>query len=65
MLLREQLGIEADALAYPVGATSSFSDQTQQLVQEVGYRAAFSFHGGTNLPGMTRRYDVKRVGVGP
>jgi len=63
-LLREQLGIEADALAYPVGATSSFSDQTQQLAQEVGYRAAFSFHGGTNLPGMTRRYDVKRVAVG-
>jgi peptidoglycan/xylan/chitin deacetylase (PgdA/CDA1 family) len=63
-LLREQLGIEADALAYPVGATSSFSDHTQQLAQEVGYRAAFSFHGGTNLPRMTRRYDVKRFGVG-
>ena len=62
-LLREQLGIEADALAYPIGATSSFSDQTQQLAQEVGYRAAFSFHGGTNLPGMTRPYDVKRVAV--
>lgn len=63
-LLRGQLGIEADALAYPVGATSSFSDQTQQLAQEVGYRAAFSFHGGTNLPGMTKPYDVKRIGVG-
>jgi peptidoglycan/xylan/chitin deacetylase (PgdA/CDA1 family) len=62
-LLKKQLGIEADVLAYPVGATSSFSDQTQQLAQEVGYRAAFSFHGGTNLPGMTRRYDIKRLGV--
>jgi peptidoglycan/xylan/chitin deacetylase (PgdA/CDA1 family) len=63
-LLKEQLGIEAEALAYPVGITTSFSDQTQQLARETGYRAAFSFHGGTNLPGMTRRYDVKRVGVG-
>jgi peptidoglycan/xylan/chitin deacetylase (PgdA/CDA1 family) len=63
-LLREQLGIEADALAYPVGALSSFSDQTQQLAQEVGYRAAFSCHGGTNLPGVTRRYDIKRVPIG-
>jgi peptidoglycan/xylan/chitin deacetylase (PgdA/CDA1 family) len=63
-LLREELGIEADALAYPVGATNSFSDQTQQLAEEVGYRAAFSFHGGTNLHGTLRRYDLKRVGVG-
>jgi peptidoglycan/xylan/chitin deacetylase (PgdA/CDA1 family) len=62
--LREQLGIEPDALAYPVGGTSSFSDQTQQLARECGYRAAFSFHGGTNLPRVARRYDVKRVGVG-
>jgi peptidoglycan/xylan/chitin deacetylase (PgdA/CDA1 family) len=63
-LLREQLGIEAEALAYPVGAPSSFSDQTQRLAHEVGYRAAFSFHGGTNQHGMMRRYDLKRVGIG-
>jgi peptidoglycan/xylan/chitin deacetylase (PgdA/CDA1 family) len=63
-VLREELGIEADALAYPLGHTTSFSEQTQQLASQTGYRAAFSFHGGTNLPGMTRRYDVKRVGVG-
>jgi peptidoglycan/xylan/chitin deacetylase (PgdA/CDA1 family) len=60
-LLREQLGIAAEVLAYPVGAKSSFSDQTRQLAQEVGYHAAFSFYGGTNLPGRTQRYDVKRV----
>lgn len=62
--LREGLGCGVDALAYPVGGTSSFSEQTQQLAKEAGYRTAFSFHGGTNLPGMTRPYDVKRVGVG-
>ncbi len=63
-LLRRQLGIKAEALAYPVGHSNSFSYETQQVAQEVGYRAAFSFYGGTNLPGMTRRYDVKRIGVG-
>ena len=63
-LLKERLGIEADALAYPVGSTSSFSDQTQQLAREAGYHSAFSFHGGTNLPGTTRRFDIKRVSVG-
>jgi peptidoglycan/xylan/chitin deacetylase (PgdA/CDA1 family) len=63
-ILREQLGMEIDALAYPVGTATSFSDQTQQLAQEVGYRAAFSFYGGTNLPRMTQRYNIRRVGVG-
>jgi peptidoglycan/xylan/chitin deacetylase (PgdA/CDA1 family) len=63
-LLKEQLGMEIDALAYPVGAATSFSDQTQQLAREVGYRAAFSFYGGTNLPRMTQRYNIRRVGVG-
>jgi hypothetical protein len=63
-LIKEQLGIEAGALAYPVGGTSCFSERTRQLAHEAGYRAAFSFYGGTNLPGETRAYDVKRVGVG-
>ena len=63
-LLRERLGVSADALAYPVGSANSFSERTRQLAREAGYRAAFSFHGGTNLPGMTRRYDIKRAGVG-
>jgi len=64
VLLREHLGIEAAALAYPVGGATSFSGQTQELAGETGYRAAFSFFGGTNLPGITPRYDVKRAGVG-
>jgi len=62
--LEQRLGIEIDALAYPVGGTNSFSEQTQQLAKDAGYRAAFSFHGGTNLPGKMRPYDVKREGVG-
>src|SRR3974390_3781898 len=60
-ILKKQLGIDVDTLAYPFGATSSFSEKTQKLAEEAGYRAAFSFHGGTNLPGLTRRYDIKRV----
>jgi peptidoglycan/xylan/chitin deacetylase (PgdA/CDA1 family) len=63
-LLTEQLGIQVDTLAYPVGNAASFSDQTQRLARELGYRTAFSFYGGTNLPGMTPPFDVKRVGVG-
>ncbi|MCZ2154300.1 MAG: hypothetical protein LC114_10455, partial [Bryobacterales bacterium] len=42
----------------------SYTSQTQEIAREAGYRIAFSFHGGSNLPGATPRYDVKRVGVG-
>jgi|HubBroStandDraft_6_1064221.scaffolds.fasta_scaffold34562_3 peptidoglycan/xylan/chitin deacetylase (PgdA/CDA1 family) len=63
LLLSSELGIEAEALAYPVGAKATFSDETQQVARDVGYRVAFSAHGGTNLPGATSRYDVKRVGI--
>jgi hypothetical protein len=63
-ILAVQLGINVDALAYPVGNVNSFSDQTEKLAREAGYRASFSFYGGTNKAGMTRSYDIKRVGVG-
>lgn len=63
-LLREQLCIEADTLAYPVGGRESFSEQTQVLAKELGYRAAFSFHGGTNIPGKTFPFDIKRIAIG-
>jgi peptidoglycan/xylan/chitin deacetylase (PgdA/CDA1 family) len=62
-ILKEQLGVEADVLAYPVGGRTSFTEQTQTLAHEAGYRAAFSFYGGTNLPGNTSRYDVRRIGI--
>jgi hypothetical protein len=63
-LLRQHLSIEADVLAYPVGAPSSISNQTQESARETGYRAAFSCYGGTNLAGATKPFDIKRVSVG-
>ena len=63
-ILKEQLGVEADVLAYPVGGRSSFTDQTQMIAREAGYRAAFSYYGGTNLPGNTSPYDVNRIAMG-
>lgn len=62
-ILKERLSMEPDALAYPVGARDSFTERTQELAREAGYRIAFSFHGGTNLPGTTRAFDVKRIAV--
>ena len=60
-ILKEQLGAEGDVLAYPVGIRSSFTRQTETLARDAGYRAAFSFYGGTNIPGKTSCFDLKRV----
>jgi peptidoglycan/xylan/chitin deacetylase (PgdA/CDA1 family) len=62
--LRDQLGSEVDVLAYPVGGRTSFTEQTQNAAREAGYRAAFSFYGGTNLSGSISPYDVNRIGIG-
>jgi peptidoglycan/xylan/chitin deacetylase (PgdA/CDA1 family) len=62
-ILKKELGVEADALAYPVGGKISFTDQTQNTARDAGYRAAFSFYGGTNLPGKISPYDVARIGI--
>jgi peptidoglycan/xylan/chitin deacetylase (PgdA/CDA1 family) len=62
-ILKEELGVEVDVLAYPVGHTDSFSDETQELAREAGYRGAFSHYGGTNLRGTTSAFDIKRTKI--
>jgi len=62
-ILKEQLGIEVDTIAYPVGNKAAFTDQTRQIAQEVGYRAGFSFYGGANLPGKSSPFDVRRFDI--
>jgi hypothetical protein len=61
--LKEKLGVEADVLAYPVGARTGFTKETQNVALDAGYRAAFSLYGGTNLPGRTSPYNVNRISV--
>jgi peptidoglycan/xylan/chitin deacetylase (PgdA/CDA1 family) len=63
-VLKDRLGMNAEALAYPFGVEDSFSDQTMEVAAETGYRAAFSFYGGTNKRGLTRPFNVKRVSIG-
>ncbi len=60
-LLKQNLGVDANTLAYPVGGPTAFTQQTQSIARETGYRMAFSFHGGVNLPGKTASQDVKRI----
>ena len=62
-ILEERLGLVVDTVAYPVGLPDSFSLATQAMAEKAGYRAAFSYYGGFNIPGATPRYDVRRVGI--
>jgi peptidoglycan/xylan/chitin deacetylase (PgdA/CDA1 family) len=62
-ILKEKLGIEVEALAYPVGHRGSFSAETQRIAQGAGYCGAFSHYGGTNLRGTISAFDIKRTKV--
>jgi hypothetical protein len=62
-ILGKQLGIDANTLAYPYGFAGAFTEQTEQIARDAGYRAAFSFYGGFNGRGVGSRYNLKRVGV--
>jgi peptidoglycan/xylan/chitin deacetylase (PgdA/CDA1 family) len=63
-ILKDRLGVDADVLAYPVGGKASFTHETQELARDTGYRAAFSYYGGTNLARRASRYDVNRIAMG-
>ncbi|MGC1464032.1 MAG: polysaccharide deacetylase family protein [Terracidiphilus sp.] len=62
-ILTEQLGAAVDTIAYPVGNSKSFTEDTKRIAREVGYRAAFSFYGGANFAGKISAYDVGRFDI--
>ncbi|MGB2635566.1 MAG: polysaccharide deacetylase family protein [Candidatus Acidiferrum sp.] len=62
-ILTERLQATGDVLAYPIGSRDAFNDDTIRALENAGYRAAFSFYGGFNLPGRTQRYDIRRFSV--
>jgi peptidoglycan/xylan/chitin deacetylase (PgdA/CDA1 family) len=59
-ILERELGEKINLLAYPVGKPHCFTDETKQIVQELGYSCAFSFYGGSNFAGKFDRWDIKR-----
>jgi peptidoglycan/xylan/chitin deacetylase (PgdA/CDA1 family) len=64
---REQIGrmvgARPDVLAYPVGGPGAFTDVTKRLAREVGYRAAFCYHGRLNRPATTDPFAIARLEV--
>ena len=61
--LTEQLGVAPQAFSYPVGQTHMFSTETKQLVEEAGFRWAFSFYGGHCNGVHKDLYDIPRCAV--
>ena len=51
-----------DFFAYPYGTVVDFGPETQSLIRETGYRAAFSAIFGTNNFS-TDRWSLRRIGV--
>jgi len=62
-ILERELNQKIDTLAYPVGLQHCFSAGTVNILEQMGYRAAFSFYGGSNLPGEIQPFDIRRYGV--
>jgi peptidoglycan/xylan/chitin deacetylase (PgdA/CDA1 family) len=62
-ILEQELNSRIDILAYPVGLKHCFSTDTVSALEQTGYRAAFSFYGGSNRPGEIRPFDIRRYGV--
>jgi peptidoglycan/xylan/chitin deacetylase (PgdA/CDA1 family) len=62
-VIRENLGLDVDSFAFPVGSHDSFSAVTQECLRETGYRTAFSYYGGVNTPTSLRPFDVARVAL--
>lgn len=62
-ILERELNQKIDILAYPVGLQHCFSAKTVSALEQTGYRAAFSFYGGSNLPGKIQPFDIRRYGI--
>jgi peptidoglycan/xylan/chitin deacetylase (PgdA/CDA1 family) len=62
-LIEDNVGARPRTLAYPVGSRQAFDGGTRKLAEELGFEAAFSFYGGTNVVGQIDRFDVRRVAL--
>ena len=65
-IIGQKLGIKVDTFAYPFGSPTTFTKETEKIVEEMGFRGAFSYYGIlSNLRQNLERFNIKRVTVGP
>jgi peptidoglycan/xylan/chitin deacetylase (PgdA/CDA1 family) len=64
-ILEAELGQEVSMLSYPVGGRGTFDDVTLDCVRRAGYRFAFAYGGGVNIPSKLRPFAVTRMPIEP
>ncbi|AWL11664.1 hypothetical protein HMF8227_01183 [Saliniradius amylolyticus] len=62
-LLQQHLGIQVEALSYPVGGGRSFNQTMFSMIRSFGYRVAFSFNAGVNTQLDSQRFQLCRIPV--
>jgi peptidoglycan/xylan/chitin deacetylase (PgdA/CDA1 family) len=62
-MIRERLGLDAIAMAYPFGGPADFSAAARALTRACGYTACFSDYGGENFPGADA-FALRRIDIG-
>jgi len=62
-VLRERLGVDAIACAYPDGREYAFNLDTFAAMREAGYRLGFTFYGGLNFLPHGNPFNVARTVV--
>ncbi len=60
--LRQRLGLQEVAIAYPFGKRSDITEERRRLIRELGYAACFSAYGGRNRFPLDL-FDIRRSGV--
>ena len=62
--IAQEISLAVDTLAYPVGGANSFTLQTEQIAQEIGYQLAFSYINGVNKTLLAdKKYQLRRIPV--
>lgn len=61
--LQEKLGVAPRAFSYPVGQSHMFTEQTKQIVQQAGFRWAFSFYGEHCKVSHQDLFDIPRCAI--
>ncbi len=62
--IEEELGVPMRYFAYPVGGRLTFNADTQECLERLGVRYAFSYYGGFAMEGSSR-FDMRRVAIEP
>jgi len=63
-VLESELGRVVDAVAYPVGGSRTYSSETREAAESVGYRLGFSFKRGRATFPIQAPLEIPRYGAG-